>query len=268
MAKSIPAATAAGSLLCWLPTVVLTLMFFDRIYAPLVRLSLVANLTVFFIALLFSMVLHEVCGTTVSVSEEGVVRKSPYKSARIYFENVTSFRYVKIPLLGGFGVIRVPSGSIRLPFLIERLDGCIEAVVRGLTASGKLDAFNTRNIQDFTLRAVANGLSVRRMERTIPMVSRMAVGAAAVSLLAAQVFWGLSFRLVLSWTISGAVFPVAGYLIAETLLRRRDLRATSRDRASSSDSRPTREEAAVYWSVGVITAAVYAVAGIIIKTIT
>jgi hypothetical protein len=268
MAKKIPVVTAVGSLLCWLPTVVLTLLFFDHLYAPLVRLSLIANLTVFFLALLCSMVLHEVCGTTVSVSDDGVVRKSPYKSARIFFENVTSFRYVRIPVLGGFGLIKVPGGSITLPFLIDGLDGCIEAVVRGLAAFGKRDAFNTGNIEEFRLRAIANGLSVRRMERTIPALSRIAVGAAAVSLLAAEVFWGLSFRLVLSWTIAGAVFPIVGYLIAEMLLRRRDVRTSTHDGAAPPDSQSPQAEETVYRWVGAATAAVYAVAGIIIKTFT
>jgi hypothetical protein len=271
MARRIPIATVIGSLLCWAPTVLLTLIFLDHLYMPLVRLSLVANLTVFFVALFFSMVLHEICGTTYSISDEGIIKKSPYKTVHIHFENVTRFRYFRFPFIGGFGLIKVPSGSIMIPFITERLDHCIEDIRQRLEACGNQNSYDTGNIEEYKFKAFLNEISVRRMERTIPMLLRITVGSAMASVLIAQVFWGLSFRSVLSWTFWGAVFPIIGYLLAEMLLRYRNLSQAAEDRehphCDHSDRRRSAvaEESAIYWQVGAITAIVYAIAGIIVK---
>jgi hypothetical protein len=271
IAKGIPVTTFVGSLLCWVPSLIITLMFFHRLYMPLVRLSLVANLTVFFIALFFSMILHEVCGTTYSISETAIIKKSPYKTALIHFENVIRFGYFQVPLLGGFGFIKVPSGSIMLPFIIERLDACVEDIRQHLSACGKQDAYDAHNIENYKFRAVVNEMSIRRMERTIPALIRIIIGAVAASVLIAHVFWELSFRWILSWTFAGIVFPIIGYLAAEMMLKHIGLRREMQERPSPLPNTPASEragandESKIYWSVGAITAVVYAVAGILLK---
>jgi hypothetical protein len=270
LGKSIPPVTIGCSVLCWLPTLFIEVFLFHHLYMPLLRLSLVANLTVFFLALFFSMILHEVCGTTYSISETTIVKKSPYKTALIHFENVTRFLYVRLPLVKGYGLIKVPSGSLRLPFTIGRLDACIEEIRQRLEACGKQGAYDHRNLEEYKFKAVINEMSVERMQRTIPMLFQIIIGGMAESAFIAQFFWEMSLKWVLSWTFSGVVFPVMGYLIAEMILNHRTIRRARHHSASlvpdpKSTSDSIIDESKIYWLVGLVTAMVYTVAGLIFK---
>jgi hypothetical protein len=270
LGKAVPRVTIGLSILCWLPTLFINVVLFQQMYMPLVRLSLVVNLIVLFIALLFSMVLHEVCGTTYTVSDTAIIKKSPYKTALIHFENVRHFLYFRLPWIKGFGSIKVPGGSIRLPFTIEHLSGCIEDVRQRLETSGRAEAYSPADIEEFKFRAVINETSVKRMERTIPTLFQIAIAGLAESILIAQVFWLMPLKWVLSWTAFGAVLPVIGFLIAETVLNHITIRIAKRDRASLvSTSRahffPRVDESKIYWAVGALMTVIYLIAGILFK---
>ena len=272
LAKKIPPATIIASILCWLPTVIINMLLLHHMYMPLVRLSLAANVTVFFIALFFSMVLHEICGTTYSLSERTIVKKSPYKTSLIHFENVTQFLYIRLPLVKGYGLVRVPTGSIRLPFLIDNLEKCIEDIRQRLAVCGKQDVYDPGNLAEYTFKAVINGVSVRRMERTIPVLFQIVIGGIAESAFIAQFFWGMSLKWVLSWTFSGIVFPVMGYLMAGMILNRFTIRKAMHNRTSPLSITPAEgvnatDESKIYWLVGLITALAYIITGIVFKKI-
>jgi hypothetical protein len=216
------------------------------------------------------MVLHEICGTTYTISDTAIVKKSPYKTALIHFENVTHFLYVRLPLINGYGLIKVKSGSIRLPFIIDRLDKCIEDVRQRLSACGKQDVYDHSDIEKYTFKAAINGVSVRRMERTVPVLFQIVIGSIAGSAFIAQFFWEMALKWVLSWSFSGVVFPVMGYLIAEMILNRFTIRKAMRDRTSftsipSADVAGAIDESKIYRWVGAITAIAYAAAGIVFK---
>jgi hypothetical protein len=272
LGKNLPRFTVGCSILCWLPTILIEAFFFEHFYMPLFRLSLVANLTVLFIALFFSMVLHEICGTTYTIKEKTFVKKSPYKTSLIHFENVVYFRYIRIPLFGGFGIIHVPTGSITLPFIIDGLDACIEEIRQRLVACGKQDTYDDRRIERYKLKAVMSGVGVRRMERTIPKFFKIMLWTVVGSAFIAKVFWEIPLQWVIFWSFSGIVFPGIGYVMAEMIINRILFRKALRDRTSivpspSADFIHTVDESRIYWLVGAITAIVYAIAGIVVNNL-
>jgi hypothetical protein len=272
LAKKIPHFTIICTFLCWLPTLALNAFLMHQVFMPLIRFSLVLNLTVFFIALLFSMVLHEVCGTTYAVSDTAIVKKSPYKTSLLHFENVTRFLYVRLPMINGFGLIKVPNGSIRLPFIIDNLDDCIEDIRRRLANCGRLNAYDHRNIEEFKCRAVVNGISVHRMQRTIRALFQIVIGSIAQSAFIAQFFWEMPLKWVLSWTLIGAVLPVIAFVTAEMILnyfavRKARCNAASLLAESGADGKDELDESLLYWRVGAITAIIYVAAGIVFKSL-
>jgi hypothetical protein len=272
LGKSLPRFTVGCSILCWLPTILIEALFFEHFYMPLFRLSLVANLTVLFIALFFSMVLHEVCGTTYTVKDKTFVKKSPYKTSLIHFENVVYFRYIRIPLFGGFGLIRVPSGSITLPFIIDGLDACIEDIRQRLVACGKQDAFDDRRIERYKLKAVINGVGVGRMEKTIPKLFKIMLGTIIGSAFIARVFWEIPLQWVIFWSFSGIVFPGIGYVLSEMIINHILFRKALRGRTSivpapSAGFFHAVDASRIYWLIGAITAIAYAIAGIVVKNL-
>jgi|WetSurMetagenome_2_1015567.scaffolds.fasta_scaffold147824_2 hypothetical protein len=268
--RSIPRVTIGLSILVWLPALILHTFLFHEMFMPLIRLSLVVNLIVFFIALLFSMILHEVCGTTYTISDTAIVKKSPYRTSLIHFENVQRFLYFRLPLIHGFGVVKVPGGSIRLPFIIEHMSACIEDIRKRLEACGKATAFSITNIEEFRSKAIIYELSVMRIVRTSPVLFQMVISFLAESALLAQVFWLMPLKWVVSWTLFGAVMPIIGFLIAEGILNNIASRIAKRNRdsqvsISSAQFFPDIDESTIYWSVAAIMAMVYLIAGILFK---
>jgi hypothetical protein len=87
------------------------------------------------------------------------------------------------------------------------------------------------------------------MERTIPTLFKIVLGAIAGSAFIAQVFWEFSLQWVIVWSFSGIVFPVIGYVIAEMIINH------------------SVDESRIYWLVGAITAIVFAIAGIVFKNL-
>ncbi len=269
LGKAVPRFTIGLSILIWLPVIFFSALVFHEIFMPLVRLSLMVNLVVLFAALLFSMVLHEVCGTTYTISDTAIIKESPYKTALIHFENVRRFFYFRLPLIKGFGVLKVAGGSIRLPFTIGNLNFCIEDIRKRLDACGRTDAYSGADIDEFAFKAVINETSVTRMERTIPRLFQIVMATLAESALIAQVFWLMPLTWVLVWTVFGAIFPIIGFLIAELALNHVAVGIARNDRASVSALQPHFspgiDESKIYWTVGLVLTMVYLIAGILFK---
>jgi|GEM_PF-1693657 hypothetical protein len=272
MAKNLPRISFGLILLCWIPPVLLYLAVFREFYMPLVRLSIVGSLTITFAALFLAMILNELCNTTYVVTDNSLIKKSPYKVKIVHFDRVIRFRYVKIPLLKGFGALMVSGGAIRLPFIIDRLPECIETIKQRLDAQAKEDLYDPLNLHAFQTKALAHEESVRRVLGALATLSKISIGFAIEGAFVAQVFWNAPLRWALCWALTGLIFPCAGYIIAEAWLNRKTVRAIETlGRASlhndDNDDAQLIDASNTYWTIGTVTVIVYIAAGIVFKNI-
>ncbi len=275
MGKNVPRVTIILIGLWWL----FALSFFILLYRDLgmlLRLSVFVSITLLFLALLAAIVLHEVCGTVIKISETSIVRKSPYKTIVVHFDRITEFKYFGFPLIKGFGRIQVGGGSLLLTFFIDRLDECIEEIRLRLDASGKRNVYNERNIFNFKQKAIISELGVKRMLRGIAALYQFTLGSIAISFFVSTFFWEASnriasFQMVISWALAGLVFPIAGFLFAEVVLNVRTIHAVRKCERENpfpvqlDHSGLLIGELKTYWFVGFATVLIYVVTGIFFK---
>jgi hypothetical protein len=268
--RNLPRVTFGCMFLCWMPSLILYAFFYHHPYIPLIKLAFFFNLIILFMALLLSMIIHEVCGTTIIVSELSITKKSPYKTALIYFQNITQFRFVRIPLAKGYGLLRVPSGAVRLPFIFNHMDKCIDEIRSRLAAHEKGKVFDDRNIREFTVRARIDENAVGRMEQAIPFLFQAVIGSMTFSVLVAHFFWEPPMKLTFFWTffgpiiwaIIGAIFPIFGFAIAEIFMQTRTTSLIMRN-----DDRELIDKLKIYPVAAIITGMAYFFSGIIFKKI-
>jgi hypothetical protein len=262
LAKKIPRFAIALILLCWLPPLFVYLFLYQGFYAPIIRLSFMCSLVITFIALLSSIILHELRGTVYVVSETGIIKKSPYKVSVIHFDRVAEFRYVHFFFFNGFGSISVPGRVIRLPFIIEHLPELIQDIQNRLNDQGKQNAYSAQNILEFREKSLVSEQGVSRISNAIPRLYQIVIIGMAESAFVAQTFWHMSIKPVLFWTLCGLIFPIAGFVVAELFLSFKSIKAL---RQKSPDG-VFINESNVYLYVGVITAVVYMLMGIVLKS--
>jgi len=272
MAKKLPRVSFGIIFLCWLPPLVWYLAVYREFSLPIIRLSIVSSLTVTFIALLAAMVLHELCNTVYTVSESSFIKKSPYKIKIAHFDRVIRFRFVRIPFFNGYGAIVVPGGVIRLPFIIDHLAECVEAIKQRLDMQERAGLYDEKNLLAFQKKALVHEKSVRRIQKAAGPLFQTAISWMAGGAFIAQAFWDLPLRWIVCWGIMGIVFPTAGFLVAEGLLYRKTARSiAAHDRASlpihDGENDAAIDASKTYWTIGAITAFVYLVAGIVFKKI-
>ena len=262
--KKIPAFTAVLIFLCWLPTLCVYVFVYRDLYPPLIRLSLNGSMMVVFFALLSALLNRELQKTVYAVNDDGVVKKTPYKIRFAPFSGMTRFRHVRVPLINGYGKIEYSGGTIRLPFIIEKLPECIGDIEKRLEAHGKQDVFDVENIMTFKQKAMISELTMHRISRAFPALSRIALGFMAGGWITAQNLWHLQLRWVILWALCGYIFPFSGFVFARWhIARGLERRMNKRDL-----SLPSIDEVKAYYLFGLGTFLAYLAAGIVLRMLT
>ncbi len=262
--KKIPAIAAIFIFLCWLPALFVYLFVYREFYAPLVRLSLNGSMMVVFFALLTSMINRELLKTVYVVNDDGVIKKTQYKIRIAQFSAITRFRHVKFPLINGYGAIEYSGGTIRLPFIIEKLPECIGDIQNRLEARGKQHVYDAENIRIFKRKALISELTMQRTSRAFPALSRIALGFMAIGWLVAQNLWRLQFRWVIAWTVCGFIFPFSGFVCARWHIAR----SLERGMTGRDLTLPSIDEPKAYYLFGLGTFLAYLIAGIALRMLT
>jgi hypothetical protein len=207
---------------------------------------------------------RELQKTVYAVNDDGVIKKTPYKIRFAPFSGMTRFRHVRVPLINGYGKIEYSGGTIRLPFIIEKLPECIGDIEKHLEAQGKRHVYDAENIFSFKRKAVLGEYTIRRIYGAFPMLSRISLGVMVGGWLTAQNLWHLPLRWVIFWTLCGYIFPFSGFILARWHIAR----GLERGMNKPDLSLPSIDESKEYYLFGLGTFLAYCMSGIILRIVT
>ena len=260
IARKLPVFTITLIVLCWMPTLWVYLAIYHNFYLPLIRLSLNGSIMVVFATLLIRMILRELNKTVYIITDDAIIKKTPYKIKTAYFDQITRFRYVRF-FFKGFGKIDFLGGSIQLPFIIQDLSRCIVDIEGRLSLRGKRHVYDNDEVRLFKQKAMVSDAVIARASISFPTVSRISFWLMFASGLIARYYWGLSLRWVFFWSLCGFVFPYAGFLASLTHVARK----LERGMDKSTFSLAIINETHLYRLYGLMTLMLYFFAGVLFK---
>jgi len=235
-----------------MPTI-LYIFLYGEPYGPALKAaSYLTGTSVMALVLLF-LVRREIRGSQVVLTDEGIIRKSPYKVITVGYEAFTSVTYKKVPGIRGYLRIGAEGGTLRIPLLMENASGLIGDLVR------VLDNVNNRCMKP----ADADRLRIeaRRADEAHGR-ARKATGPLACALLTTVFFnlyvsvyhWDLMMSSVIAWGLIGFFFPLFAFYLAEH-------RYISETGLSGNTSRKKPD----YLFYGFITFIIYCISGILFR---
>lgn len=192
------------------------------------RLSLSLSLMFALLAWLSRLFIKEMRETSFSLSGDKLMMHSFAREAEVDLSQVRKFEYRHVPLVRGFGIVRLDGGTIRIPFVIEGLPLLIAELRTALVCSGNMTCFDNDNIERFIREARINETRTHRLARAFAPVMRVAEIMVLSGFVVARWFWDLPLTWSLAWGIFSLIVPVAGMSLADAIISmkfRKSLRA-------------------------------------------
>jgi hypothetical protein len=182
------------------------------------RLSLSLSMMFVLLAWLARLCIKEIRQTAFSLSDETLMMHSFAREAEIDLSQVKKFEYRHMPILHGFGLLRLDGGTVRMPFIIDNLPRLIADLRTALVCCGNMTCFDNDNIEFFIREALANDASTRRLAHAFAPV--MCVGEIMLlfGFIVARWFWYLPLAWSLAWGILSMIMPFAGLLLADAII--------------------------------------------------
>jgi hypothetical protein len=233
------------------------------LFASYSRLAIDLGLTVVFLGLVRLTLTREIRETAWIMGDGCVTKRNPYRIVTIDFGQVVRFRYIRIPFLFRYGVLRFQGGIAGISFRTQNLHGLIAALRESLVAAGKADVFDENNIRDFLLEAHCAGLSSRRLARLMPYYAGALMLLCAMSTLTALFLWRFPFSLSFFWSVFSLLLYLAGIVSAEFVI------AFYLKRAHAAQGTwPVQDDAGgLYLFVGTIFLVLYLSCGMALKAL-
>jgi hypothetical protein len=233
-----------------------------RVFASYARLALNVFLTGLFFGLLRLTLTKEMRNTVCVVSEDGFAKRSPYRIVNVAWGQITGFRFVGVPFLFRYGIIRYPGGSITISLRTKNLYGFICALEEKTARAGAA-AFREDNLAAFKRAALAAETANARLGRLMPYCLGMTMLLSTVNTVTALFLWRFSFFPAFAWSLFGLFLFLAGIIAAEAVIafgNRGDVRPALPPANAAGDTD-------AYVLVGIIVFVVYLSCGILLKTV-
>ena len=230
-------------------------------FASYSRLTLDVFLTALFLGLVRLTLTKEMRDTVYIISGDSFTKRSPYRIVSVAYRQITLFRFVRVPFLLKYGVIRYPGGSLTISLRTRDLYGLICALQEKI-APASAAAFQEDNLIAFKRAALATEAANARLGRLMPYGVGMTILLSTVNPVIALFLWELPFFPSFAWSLFGLFLFLAGIIAAETVLafgnRQADRTVLPPGTASN--------EADAYLLSGIIAFVVYLSCGIFLKT--
>jgi hypothetical protein len=225
------------------------------------RLSLSLSMTFVLLAWLARLFTKEIRQTVFSLSGETLMMRSFAREAEIDLSQVRKFEYRHMPILHGFGFLRLDGGTVRIPFIIDNLPRLIADLRTALVCCGNMTCFDNDNIEFFIREAQANDASTRRLVRAFAPVMRVAEIMLLFGFIVARWFWYLPLAWSLAWGILSMIIPFAGLLLADAIISAAFLKSLRTNGTAAVD------EKRIFVITGAIMLVCYLAAGIAVRII-
>lgn len=235
-------------------------ILFEWIHFP-VRLPVYLGLTMFFFGVLIFQINRELRGTTYTVTDDMLIKKSLWSTLGVYFSNVRQLRYKRLVLWQGLGTIKSEKMTMRLPLVIENTSGLVSLIEERLVACGNTAAFDRAEIDNFKHDARINDLSTQRTVGVLRHLVLIIAFSILFNWVTAFRIWRLPVLYAVAWAIGGFITPLFSYLVSDYILSVK----TERRILERTDCIPDLDASGVYYRVGLVAGAVHLVLGIIYR---
>jgi hypothetical protein len=233
-----------------------------RVFASYSRLALDVFLTALFLGLVRLTLTREMRDTVYVVSGDSLTKRSPYRIVSVAYGQITAFRFVYVPFLLGYGVVRYPGGSLTISLRTKNLYGLICALQERTAGAGR-SVSDENNLCRYKHAALATEAANNRLGRLMPYCTGITILLSTVDPITALFLWRLPFFPSFAWSLFGLLLFLAGIIAAETVLAFVNKRA---DRPSVPPG-AAAGEADVYLLCSIIVFVVYLSCGILLKTV-
>ncbi|HON12443.1 MAG TPA: hypothetical protein PLE24_16385 [Chitinispirillaceae bacterium] len=206
------AVVAGVFVLSWIPSL-LSFVTYGIIIGSALRAAIYLNSTI--AALLFFMFFlkRELRRVEYIVTDDRIIRKSPYRISLIRFTDVLRINFIKIFPSKGFLVLYSNDGSIKVPLYLEELDIFLETLRKNLEVSGKASVLDLTGFRKAEGKSAVYMKAYRRsLDAFFPLIGFSFLVFAA-NFLIAEEFWGMDMVRQLFWAVIGLFFPVCAYAV-------------------------------------------------------
>ncbi len=226
--------------------------------AAYVRLTLYLAVIALCCAALRATLTKEMSETAFVVSETDLVKVRPSRIVTVPIAEIGHFRYVRVPLLFNFGLLRFPGGSISISLRTRNLPGLIRSLRQSMARQGRAAVCNQKEIDDCTWAARCAEQSNARIRRFFPYFAGLTMLVCTVTTMTALFVWWFPFFLSFLWSVFGLLLFINGIKAAEYLISVPQKRSTAP---------PTSADvAAAYFIACGIAFVIYLASGIALRT--
>lgn len=231
--------------------------------AQLLRFSIYMSLTLLLLLYIIRSIFLNLKETIFILTGDRIIKKSTYKTSSIPYSEISAFRFLHFPFGFGFGVIKTPSKTIRLTFLIDNLADLLHTLQEYLNSESNEPLFNADEIENFKHQALIADFHMRQTYLIFRSLFYIIFSSLLLGMATTFWFWNLPLLFALIWIILSALFPCIGFLGAYIIITKKISVLIKHDAESAQAFNTSR----IYHFSILITACAYLLCGIIYKNI-
>ena len=233
----------------------------DIYRTQLIRGSLFASVTLFFIILLIRMLFQELENIIYTVTDDTFIKKTTSMTITIPLAEIVSFEVERSVFGSRHAVIRIDNHSIRLSSFIEHLSECITLLEKQLVSIGNGDVLAAGQLSEVKYRSIISDFHAKQALDNSNYITALLLGNVLLTVVTAFSFWSMPIFVGLVWVILGSILPLIGLLAGHMLISIKLLKAL-RTNAQKDFSKIA---SSLYSFIFVLTGILYCIAGIVYK---
>ncbi len=231
--------------------------------SQLLRFSIYMSLTSMLLLYIIRSIFINLKSTVFILTNDKILKKSMYKTSSIPYSEITSLRFIHFPFGFGFGVIKTPSKTLHLTFLIDNLADLLQTLQGYLNKENEKPIFNADEIEYFKHQALISSFHMRQTYDVFRSLIYMISSSLLLGMATTFWFWNLPLLFALIWIILSALFPCFGFLGAYIIISKEISKLIKIDPESAQSFNTSQ----IYHTSTLITACAYFIGGIIYKNI-
>ena len=246
----------------WVPFV-MTVMSDGIPDGPIVRATVYATAAFLLFAALARLGKREFDRTRFIVSNEGVVRRDPYRTISLAWCDITGVRHRRTPGAKGALEITAPHARLLLPSTIAGFGQLCGAIQKGLERAGRPELMDSGLLRTMVAMGTMSERWNARAKSAFWPIAAATVGTLLLNAFVSSRVWGTGTVALIVWAGITLPLPLLVYAIADIRLNR-----TFEKALLSGSGTAVKDDLAGELVFGFLVAApFYGVIGIIAKTI-
>lgn len=246
----------------WVPFVIVVLSE-GILDGPIVRAAAYTTAAFLFFTALAKIGKREFDKTLFIVSNEGIIRRDPFRTLSAAWHDIIGVRNRRIPGAKGSLEIRTPHARILLPSTISGFGQLCGAIQKGLERAGRGGLMDSGFLRTMTAMGTMSERWNARAKASVWPIIAATLGTLLLNVFVALCVWKTGPVSLIVWAGITLPLPLLVYSVADIRLNRSIERALLLDNGTD-----IKEDLAGELAFGfIVTAPFYGILGIIAKTI-